>query len=87
MVVVTGSPIVLIPIALIPIALIFSLVGLIISIKPEWLIKIQVWQTKTFLGAEYIPSKRTLLTMRIFGIFFLVLGLFLGLYWFLFASV
>jgi len=49
--------------------------GLLFLIKPEWLLKWQIWQTKTFMGAEYTPSKKTEMIVRIMGAILIIAAL------------
>jgi len=65
------------PAVLIPCGIVFLLVGALISAKPNWIIRYQVWRAKFFLKAKYLPSKRTVIITRIVGFFFAALGLFL----------
>jgi hypothetical protein len=50
--------------------------GLIALIKPEWLLKWEIWQQKIFMGAKFIPSKKTVIITRILGAIFAAFGLF-----------
>ena len=43
--------------------------------RPEIMLRFQVWSQRAIMGAEYIPSARTYTVIRIFGAFFIVLGL------------
>ena len=54
---------------------IFLPVGLVFMIKPEWPLKWEIWQQKVFMGAKFIPSKRTILITRILGAIFAISGL------------
>ena len=63
--------------ALIPVGIIFLVLGLLMSLRPKWLVKLQVWQAKNIYRAKLIPSKRTFFVTRVLGIIFLILGLFM----------
>lgn len=52
----------------------FVIPGLIFLIKPQWLISIQIWEMKKFLGAEFIPSKKTETVFRLMGVCFILIG-------------
>ena len=62
-------------IAIVLIGVLFSLIGLIVILKPEFYVKLAVWKTKVFLGAKLIPGKRTGNMFRVLGIIFLIIGL------------
>ncbi|MBU3913048.1 MAG: hypothetical protein KKE50_03050 [Nanoarchaeota archaeon] len=55
---------------------VFIILGLFFLIKPEWFIKFQIWNQKFFLGAKYIPSKRTYLFVRLFGVLWMLGAIF-----------
>lgn len=53
----------------------FLIIGLTFLIKPDWMLKFQIWSAKAFMGAKYAPSKRTRIIVRAFGAVFTILGL------------
>jgi len=52
----------------------FILLGLLFSIKPDWILRFQVWWMK-ILGSTWVPGKIIPKIYRIMGIVFLVPGL------------
>jgi hypothetical protein len=52
----------------------FILIGLLLSIKPDWILKFQVWWMK-ILGSKWEPGKVIPKIYRGMGIIFLILGL------------
>jgi uncharacterized membrane protein HdeD (DUF308 family) len=80
MITVTGDPLA----ALLP-GIVFSILGLLLAIKPDWYLKFSIWNQKVFTGAKYTPSKKTSTIVRSMGIIFLIAGLFC-LYLFFFGN-
>ena len=54
---------------------IFLVIGVLNVFRPSILLSIQVWIQRVIMGAEYKPSQRTYLIMRIIGVFFVLIGL------------
>ena len=54
----------------------FLLIGLLCLIKPDWVVKAQVWSTKKFGMGTWKPSKWVYIFYRVFGLAFLIVGLF-----------
>jgi hypothetical protein len=52
----------------------FLLIGLLATIKPDWIIEIQIRQAKLF-GSTWIPGKIFPKIYRVMGAIFLILGL------------
>jgi len=44
-------------------------------VRPDLMVRFQVWSQRVVMGAEYIPSERTHTVIRIFGVVFVLLGL------------
>jgi hypothetical protein len=55
---------------------ILMVIGGLYTVRPDLLLKFQVWTQRTIMGAKYVPSKKTYKIVRYFGILFLILGLF-----------
>lgn len=53
---------------------VFLILGLIFTFKPKWHVKFLIWSQKFFLGANFIPSKKTENIIRYFGSAFLILA-------------
>ncbi len=53
---------------------IFLSFGLLSLLKPDWMIRFKRWTTFWVEGAEYLPSRRTVLVYRILGVIFILLG-------------
>lgn len=53
----------------------FLIPGLIFLVKPDWHIKFIIWSQRVFMGAKYIPSKKTEIVIRAVGAIFAALGL------------
>ena len=45
------------------------------AVRPEMMVRFQVWSQRVIMGAQYVPSERTYTVIRIFGAFFIILGL------------
>ncbi|KKU52571.1 MAG: hypothetical protein A3A28_01275 [Candidatus Sungbacteria bacterium RIFCSPLOWO2_01_FULL_47_32] len=54
---------------------IFLAIGLVYAGFPGLQVKSQVWWFRRVLGAELIPSQKTFLVYRLFGVVCLVFGL------------
>ena len=57
------------------VGILFTILGLLFAVKPDWLIKFQIWQQEKMMGAKYIPSKKTYTVTRAMGIIFLIMGI------------
>ncbi|GEM_PF-5170443 len=58
----------------------FLIPGLLFIVKPQWILKLQTWEMKKFLAADFIPSKKTETIVRAFGVILVVIALaFVGL--------
>ena len=44
-------------------------------VRPDLMVRFQVWSQRVVRGAEDIPSERTHTVIRIFGVVFVLLGL------------
>ena len=44
-------------------------------VRPDIKVGFQVWSQRIIMGAQYIPSERTYKVIRLFGAFFVFLGL------------
>ena len=44
-------------------------------VRPDFMVRFQVWTQRVIMGAQYIPSERTYKVNRIFGVLFVLLGL------------
>ena len=61
---------------MLPTTLIFILLGMLGLLRPDLMVKLQIWQTKVILKAKFIPSKKTYFIYRvIFGMPFLFIGI------------
>ncbi|MDO8523481.1 MAG: hypothetical protein Q7S12_04370 [bacterium] len=49
--------------------------GGIMAIRPDIMMRFQIWTNRVIMGARYEPSERTYKITRFFGAFFIVLGL------------
>ena len=45
------------------------------AVRPDVLMRFQIWSQRVIMGAKYEPSHRTYTVIRIFGGVFIVLGL------------
>jgi len=54
---------------------VFLLLGGMNVVRPDLMVRFQVWTQRAIMGAQYIPSERTYKVNRIFGAFFLLIGL------------
>ncbi len=52
------------------VASIFILYAFVAGVKPDWLVRWQVWSNKKVLGAKFVPSKKTYKVYRAMGILF-----------------
>ncbi|MDP2649024.1 MAG: hypothetical protein Q8P19_03965 [bacterium] len=50
-------------------------IGGLTVVRPDFLIRLQIWTQRVIMGAEYIPSRRTYLIARIVGAFLFAIGL------------
>ena len=57
-------------------AIIFILFGGLSLLYPSLLLRFQIWTQKIIMKAQYIPSRRTYIVVRIMGAIFLALGIF-----------
>ena len=53
---------------------VFAVMGLLFALKPDWMIKTQIWFDKVILDAKFIPSKKTTFVFRIMGVLFIILS-------------
>ena len=44
-------------------------------VRPDLMVRFQVWSQRVIMGAQYVPSERTYKVNRIFGVLFVLLGL------------
>lgn len=44
-------------------------------VRPDLMVRFQVWSQRAIMGAQYVPSQRTYRVVRFFGAFFILLGL------------
>jgi hypothetical protein len=49
--------------------------GAVMLLLPETVVRFQVWIQRVLMNAQYIPSKRTYTVMRLFGVLLVMLGL------------
>jgi len=54
---------------------VFLLLGGMNVVRPDIMVRFQVWTQRAIMGAQYIPSERTYKVNRIFGAIFLFIGL------------
>ena len=54
--------------------LILSLIGGFMIVCTRAMVRFQVWSQRVVMGAQYIPSKRTYIAMRIVGVFLIILA-------------
>jgi len=54
---------------------IFLVFGGMNVVRPDFMVRFQVWTQRVIMGAQYIPSERTYKVNRIFGVLFVLLGL------------
>ncbi|MDP2649028.1 MAG: hypothetical protein U1D26_02855, partial [Patescibacteria group bacterium] len=53
----------------------FLVIGGLTVVRPDFLIRLQIWTQKVIMRAQYIPSERTYLVARIVGAFIFAIGL------------
>ena len=44
-------------------------------VRPDLMVRFQVWSQRVIMGAQYVPSERTYKVNRMFGVVFVLLGL------------
>lgn len=44
-------------------------------VRPDLMVRFQVWTQRAIMGAQFIPSERIYKVNRIFGAFFVFIGL------------
>ena len=44
-------------------------------VRPDLMIKLQVWTQRKIMGAQYVPSQHTFNAVRIIGAIIMILGL------------
>ena len=54
---------------------IFLVFGGMNVVRPDLMVRFQVWSQRVIMGAQYVPSERTYKVNRIFGVVFVLLGL------------
>ncbi|MCR4325234.1 MAG: hypothetical protein NUV59_00290 [Patescibacteria group bacterium] len=57
------------------IGLMLMILGGLTVVRPDFLIRLQIWTQKVIMRAQYIPSERTYLVARIVGAFLFAVGL------------
>ena len=57
------------------VGLIFLVFGGMNVVRPDLMVRFQVWTQRVIMGAQYVPSERTYKVNRIFGVVFVLLGL------------
>ena len=45
-------------------------------VRPDLMVRFQVWSQRVIMGAQYVPSERTYKVNRMFGVLFVLPGLF-----------
>jgi hypothetical protein len=55
--------------------LVLFLLGGFMAACPKVMVRFQIWIQRTLMGAQYIPSQRTYIAIRLLGVFLIVLGL------------
>ena len=45
------------------------------AVRPDIMMRFQIWTNRVVMGAKYEPSARTYKIVRWFGVFFVLLGL------------
>lgn len=53
---------------------IFLVFGGLNVVRPDLMLRFQVWSQRIIMGAQYIPSERTYTVIRMFGVFFVLAG-------------
>ena len=59
--------------------LILFFIGGFMVLCTHAMVRFQIWSQHVLMGAQYIPSKRTYMVMRIVGAFLMILGILVGL--------
>ena len=54
---------------------IFLVFGGMNVVRPDLMVRFQVWSQRVIMGAQYVPSERTYKVNRMFGVVFVLLGL------------
>ena len=49
--------------------------GGMMAVRPDIMMRLQIWTQRVIMGAQYIPSKRTYKMMRFIGATVMVVGL------------
>ena len=57
------------------VGVLFLILGGVAVLRTDLVLRFQIWVQRVIMGAEYIPSSRTYLIMRILGAIFIVIGL------------
>ena len=57
------------------IGFLFLVFGGLNVLRPDLMVRFQVWSQRVVMGAQYIPSERTYKVNRMFGVVFVLLGL------------
>jgi hypothetical protein len=55
----------------------FVVLGGLSATRPELAMRMRIWVVRTFTGAEFIPTERTVTMYRIVGAAFVVVGLYM----------
>ena len=45
------------------------------AVRPDFMVRFQIWSQRRIMGAQFIPSERTYRVNRLFGAFSVLLGL------------
>ncbi|MDP4020585.1 MAG: hypothetical protein Q8P58_00880 [Candidatus Adlerbacteria bacterium] len=51
------------------------LLGGLMAMRPDLMMRFQIWTQKVIMSAQYIPSQRTYTIMRLMGVGIVVIGL------------
>ena len=54
---------------------ILTVLGGLQVVRPDLMIKLQVWTQRKIMGAQYVPSQRTFNVVRMIGAIIMILGL------------
>ena len=58
------------------VGVVLVLVGGLQAVRPDIMMRFQIWTQRVIMRAEYVPSARTYTIVRFVGAFIMVLGLF-----------
>lgn len=54
---------------------ILTVLGGLYVVRPDLMIRFQVWTQRVIMGAQYVPSHRTFKAIRIIGAILIIMGL------------